>query len=283
MAAATRRAVGRPPPVLRTTEVRPGQGAPTSTVWPIGSGQGFGLTVAMQAMDSLDQLQQVEGWDRSARFGSSPTRRGFASCRTRPTPPPCSSTTGDRRRAYEADPRSFLDAWPDRARRTRHGHAVRGRERVQPRDAGRRQARADRREPVLLDDRDDSLAGGHGRDRRGARGAVDPARAVLRRARARPAGALGGSICRCSRRPTRRSSSGRRSAPSRRASGWWPRSRRSRGRTRRATARTSTSASGTTAGGANRFHDGGRALRALGDGRTVRGRDPRPHARSARA
>ena len=53
-----------------------------------------------------------------------------------------------------------------------------------------RRLRAGRREPVLLDDRHDDVAGVRRRARRRARAAGHSARAVLRRARSRPAGDL---------------------------------------------------------------------------------------------
>ena len=167
----------------------------------------------MQAMNSLDRSSRSRAWGRWARCGSSPTP-------TRSRPP-----------VRAAHGRAALR--PDRARRRgrrrsasgrsssgwRRGSpsagrcCVRLRERVLARRTGRRGVSCRSTRALLLDDRHDCLAGLRGRARRGARSAGDPGRAVLRRARARPAGALDRPRA-CAARRRQQLSSARRSAAS---------------------------------------------------------------------
>ena len=153
---------------------------------------GIGLTVAMQAMSSLDQLQPVDGMGPvgEVRLVPDPStlpdpavRAALGGHARRPRP--------SRRRALRGRP-AVLPETHGHARSATTGWSCGAPSRTSSawrRD--RRGVRPHRRQPVLLDGRDDRVAGGDRRDRRRARGAVDPARAVLRRARARPAGAVG--------------------------------------------------------------------------------------------
>ena len=140
-------------------------------------------------------------------------------------------------RALGGVPALVPQAADRRLRRGRLHRAGRLRVRVHPgRPQRRRRLRAARRVPVLLHDRHDHGGAGDGRHRRRARGAGHPGRAVLSRARPRPAGTARSATRPRSPPPTARSSIARPSAPSPTATGCTPRSRPSPSPTRRAMA-----------------------------------------------
>ena len=132
-------------------------------------------------------------WGRSARSGSCRTPTRSACCRTPRARARCSPTsarwTASRRRSTSAAFLKRMAGAAGRARRCGSRWRSRTSSRSPPRDEDGDYV-AGRREPLLLDDRDDGGAGLRRRARRRARGAGDPARAVLRRARPRPAGDL---------------------------------------------------------------------------------------------
>ena len=206
---------------------------------------GIGLTVAMQAMNSLDQLQPVAGMGPVGEVRLVPDLETF---RVVPYAPHTGALLTDhmrpRRHAGPRVPALVPEADGAWAGRAGPRDARRVRERVLARHAGRRGVRAGRLGAVLLDDRDDGVAGLRRRTGRGARSPADPARAVLRRARARSAGDLDRARARAPGR--RRAVAGARDDPrrGRAAAGSSPRSPPSRGPRTPATAVTSTSRCG---------------------------------------
>ncbi len=86
---------------------------------------GIGLTVAMQAMNSLDQLQPVEGMGPVGEIRLVPDPDSF---RVLPYAPRSAAMLVDHRRTdgapYEAGPRNFLRRMVGRARRARHGRSA---------------------------------------------------------------------------------------------------------------------------------------------------------------
>ena len=248
-----------------------GEGERAGTASKGASRSGIGLTVAMQAMSGLDQLQPVEGMGPVGEIRLVPDLETF---RVLPYAPRTGALLVDhvdaRRRAGAAVPALVPEAdggaGSPSARRAlevafenEFSLATRSDDGFTP----------GRLEPLLLDDRDDRVAGLRRRPRRRARRAGHPARAVLRRARPRPAGDLDRRTRPRCAPPTSRCSCARRSAASRRSTGSSRRSRRSRGPTAPATAATSTSRSGkasatasTTPSRADRLSDEARAFLA---------------------
>ena len=216
---------------------------------------GIGLTVGMQAMNGLDQLQPVEGDGAGRRDPARPgpehlpraaVRAAYGRGADRPRRP--------RRRAGARVPALVPEADGGPSRRARPRPACRVRERVLARHPGRRALRPDRLRPLLLDDRHDGRAGlrrraGRPRSRRrkSRSSSTTPSSATVSR-RSRRA-----TRPRCGRR-TSSSSCARRSAASQPGTASSRRSRRSRGRTTRATA--ATVHFSLWAGERNRFHDG---------------------------
>ena len=214
---------------------------------------GIGVTVAMQAMNGLDQLQPVEGMGPVGESRLVPDLDTFRVCPTPRGPARDRRPARPRRgaRALSASARSssaWEPAW-------RSGPAARGRvrERVLARDGEDDGLRARRREPLLLHDRHDGVAGLRRRARGGARGAGHP-----RSSSTTPSSATGSRRSprrtrRRSRRPTTSCSCARRSAASPRARARRLARARSPGPTRRGNGCTSTSRSGTAR--RNRFYD----------------------------
>ena len=121
---------------------------------------GIGLTVAMQAMNGLDQLQPVEGMGPVGEVRLVPDLETF---RVLPYAPRTGAVLVDLV-GLDGEPaplcqRSFLKrmtAWLDETRPDARGRV---RERVLARDPVRGRLHPDRLEPLLLDDRHDRVAG----------------------------------------------------------------------------------------------------------------------------
>ena len=148
----------------------------------------------MQAMNALDQLQPVDGMGPVGEIRLVPDLESF---RALPYAPNTGAVLVDQV-ALDRQAGARLSARLPRtaggtARRARRVARGGVRERVHARGADRRGVPSGRREPVLLDDRDDRVPGLRRRPRRCARAAAHPARAVLRGARPRSAGDLDGS------------------------------------------------------------------------------------------
>ena len=131
---------------------------------------GIGLTVAMQAMNMLDQLAPVEGMGPVGEIRLVPDPETF---RLLPYAPHSAAMTVDMLQLdgspWEACPRSFLKRQVAACAET--GFSV-------------------RRKPVLLLDRHDHRRAGDGRHRRGAGDTKHPSGPVLSRTGTRPTGAV---------------------------------------------------------------------------------------------
>ena len=151
----TRRASASSASSGAATTARSARRRARGTAWRGGCASGIGLTVAMQAMNGLDQLQPVAG--------HGPGRRGPARPRPRDLPR-AAVRAAHRRGAHRPRPArrragaglpALVPQADGRARLAERGLRARGRvrERVLARDAGRRALRADRLRALLLDDR----------------------------------------------------------------------------------------------------------------------------------
>ena len=181
--------------------------------------RGIGVTRAMQAMNGARPAPaRRRATGRSASSGSCPTSTRSGRCRTRRTTGVVLTDHVAARRDARAASASATFLKRQQARLRERGLELRAAFENEFSLARREDGdyTPGRHRPVLLDHRDGDVAGVRRRAGGGAGGAADPARAVLRRARPRPAGGLDGARVRACRPRTSRCSCARPSA------GWRP-------------------------------------------------------------